>query len=112
MLKSTRPRKGDYLQSVVYITIYLVLIGGGAFLLLPQWWLWWGLLVVVGIVLLVGWHRAMTVYQCPNCEHVYEISFWTDLISPHGVDKKGGWLYLRCPDCRQRNKTRVLKRVD
>ena len=112
MLKSTKPERGDYLRSVLYLVIYLIVIGGGAFLLLPRWWYLWGLLVVAGIGLLVGWHRGQTIYQCPHCEHVYEISFWVDLISPHGIDRDGAWLYLRCPNCRQRHKTRVLKRAE
>ena len=112
MMKSTKPEREDYIRSGVYIGIYVVMVAGGAFLLLPRWWYLWGLLVMGGLVFLVSWHRRRTLYQCPNCGHVHEISFWTDLISPHGVDKEGGWLYLHCPNCKQRHKTRVLKRVE
>ena len=112
MMKATKPERGDYLRSIVYILIYVVLIGGGAFLLLPRYWVLWGIIVLGGLILLVSWHRGQTVYECPNCAHLYEISFWVDLVSPHGVDGEGGWLWLRCPSCKQRHKTRVLKRVD
>ena len=109
-MKALKPEKGDYFRSVVYILIYVVLIGGGAFLLLPDYWYLWAILVIGGMVLLVNWHRGETLYQCPNCNHTYEISFWVDLISPHGVDSDGAWLSLRCPNCNQRRKTQVLKR--
>lgn len=111
-MKFTKPEKSDYIRSIVYVLLYVVLIGGGAFFLLPDYWYLWVGLVVGGMVLLVSWHRGESVYQCPNCAHTYEISFWVDLISPHGVDKDGGWLSLRCPNCKQRCKTRVMKRVE
>jgi hypothetical protein len=109
-MKSTKPELRDYIRSIVYILLYVVLIGGGAVFLLLDYWYFWVIIVVGGLVLLVSWHRGETVYQCPNCSTTYEISFWDDLISPHGVDKEGGWLSLRCPSCKQRRKTRVLKR--
>lgn len=111
-MKYTEPERGDYARSALYIVVYLAVIGGGAFLLLPRWWYLWALMVLGGLVLLVGWHRGMTAYQCPNCGHVYEISFWKDLAAPHGVDTHGGWLLLRCPNCGERHKTHVLKRVE
>lgn len=110
-MKFTRPTWKDYARSMLYILVYLVVIGGGAFLLLPEYWIIWLVLVAGGLALLVSWHRRETLYQCPNCEHVYEISFWQDLIAPHGVDKDGAWLLLRCPNCRKRHKTRVLKKL-
>jgi uncharacterized C2H2 Zn-finger protein len=112
MTKFSEPDGGDYFRSVLYILLYVAVIGGGAFLLLPEWWLIWGLLVIVGVVLLISWHRGQTVYRCPNCGHVYELTFWRDLVSPHGVDKQGAWLLLRCPNCREIHKTRTLKRPE
>jgi uncharacterized C2H2 Zn-finger protein len=106
------PTRQDYIRSIVYIGIYVIIIGVGAWLLLPVYWYVWGALVLGGLVWLVNWHRSETVYRCPNCEQTYEISFFTDLLAPHGVDREGGWLLLRCPNCGQRQKTRVLKRAD
>jgi hypothetical protein len=108
----TKPTRSDYTRSIVYILIFIFVITGGAYLFLPKYWYFWVLLVVGGLVLLVYWHKEKTVYSCPNCEHVYEISFLTDLLAPHGIDRDGAWLLLRCPTCKERNKTRVLKRVD
>jgi uncharacterized C2H2 Zn-finger protein len=62
------------------------------------------------MALLVNWHDSKTVYSCPNCEQVFEISFLTDLSALHGLDRDGAWLLLRCPSCCQRIITRVLKR--
>jgi uncharacterized C2H2 Zn-finger protein len=105
------PKRGDYIRSAIYVFIYVAMIGVGAFLLLPRYWYLWAGLVVVGLVLLVNWHKEMTTYQCPNCGHLYEISFLTDLLAPHGLNRQGGWLLLRCPNCRQWRKTKVLKRA-
>jgi uncharacterized C2H2 Zn-finger protein len=111
-VKFSKPDQSDYARSAAYLLIYLLVIGGSAFRLLPDQWYLWGLLVLAGLALLVSWHRGQMVYQCPKCGHVYKLSFWVDLVAPHGVDKDGAWLLLRCPACRQRSKTRVLKRVE
>jgi hypothetical protein len=111
-MKFTKPTGRDYTQSIVYLLIFIFVITGGAYLFLPEYWYLWVLSVVVGLVLLVNWHKEKTVYSCPNCDHVYEISFLTDLLAPHGIDRDGAWLLLRCPNCRERKKTQALKRVD
>ena len=110
MAQFSDPERQDYIRSAVYLLIYVIVIGGGAFLLLPRFWYVWAVLVVAGLVLLVHWHKGQTIYQCPNCNHLYEISFLTDLLAPQGVHRNGGWLLLRCPNCKQRHKTRVLKK--
>lgn len=112
MKNYTEPTRKDYTRSIIYILIYLIAIFIGAFFLLPKFWYLWVLEVIVGLVILVIWHKEVTVYSCPNCGHVYEISFLTDLLAPHGVSRDGGWLLLRCPNCQERRKTKVLKRVD
>lgn len=112
MNQVTDPDRRDIIRSVVYISIYVIVIGVGAFLLLPKLWYIWLIVVVVGMVILVNWHKQKTAYRCPNCEHLYEISFLTDLFAPHGVNREGGWLLLRCPNCRQWRKTKVLKKVE
>lgn len=68
----------------------------------------WLVLVVGSLSLLVGWHARTFAYRCRNCGHEFEISPWTDLISPHGPSKEGGWKYLRCPKCRQRTRATVI----
>jgi DNA-directed RNA polymerase subunit RPC12/RpoP len=112
MKNYTEPTRKDYTQSIVYIILYIFAIFIGAYFLLPKYWYLWVLVVVVGLIILVFWHKEKTVYSCPNCGHVYEISFLTDLLAPHGIGREGAWLLLRCPHCHERHKTKVLKRVD
>jgi hypothetical protein len=112
MNQFTDPDRRDYLRSVFYISVYLLVISVSAFLLLPRFWYLWTLLVLVGMLLLVNWHKTATVYRCPNCSHIYTVSFLQDLAAPHGIGCQGAWLLLRCPKCKQKCKTKVLKRVD
>ena len=112
MKKYTDPTRKDTIQSIVYILLYILAISVGSYFLLLKYWYIWAVVVIVGLALLVNWHKAKTVYSCPNCGHVYEISFLTDLLAPHGIDRDGAWLFLRCPDCHERRKTKVLKRID
>jgi len=112
MTNFSKPTKRDYVRSIIYISIYLLVISASAFLFLPNLWYIWLLFVLAGVLLLVNWHKEQTVYQCPHCQHVFEVSFLTDLISPHGLDKNGAWLFLRCPSCKHRSKTKVMKKID
>jgi predicted RNA-binding Zn-ribbon protein involved in translation (DUF1610 family) len=112
MDKVTNPDRRDVIRSIVYLLTYIIVISVGAFLLLPDLWYLWLALVLAGMVILVNWHKQKTAYRCPNCEHIYEISFLTDLAAPHGFNSEGGWLLLRCPNCRKRSKTRTLKKVE
>lgn len=110
MPQISKPTRRDYLVSILYISLYVLVISAGAFLLLPTRWYLWLVLVILGLVLLVNWHKKSTAYRCPACGHEYTISFLADLAAPHGVDRQGGWLLLKCSKCGVRSKTRVLKR--
>jgi hypothetical protein len=112
MGQAADPEQRDVIRSVAFILVYVIVIGAGALLLLPKFWYIWIVLVILGMLILVNWHREQTAYCCPKCEHIYEISFLTDLTAPHGINRDGAWLLLRCPNCRQRRKTKVLKRVE
>jgi hypothetical protein len=107
----TRPDRRDIFRSVLYLAIYILVIGVSAFFLLVDYWYIWLLIVLAGLFNLVNWHRQKTAYLCPNCGHLYEISFLTDLLSPHGFNRQGAWLWLSCPDCHVRSKTPVIKKV-
>jgi energy-coupling factor transporter transmembrane protein EcfT len=60
----------------------------------------------VGLIALVIWHARTTVYNCPNCDHQFDISWLIDLISPHYPDKK----YPKCPSCHKRGWARALSK--
>jgi uncharacterized C2H2 Zn-finger protein len=109
---SSEITRQDYIKSIIFISVYLIGIGGGAFFLLPRYWYLWCFFLITGLVLLVNWHKKETIYRCPACEYLFEISFWVDLTAPHGIDKDGPWLLLRCPNCFKRTKTGVLKKMD
>lgn len=68
----------------------------------------YGLVVLGSLFLLVSWQARVFAYRCVDCGFEFEISIWRDLISAHGVDTKGGWKYLRCPECGHWMKVRLL----
>jgi predicted RNA-binding Zn-ribbon protein involved in translation (DUF1610 family) len=49
---------------------------------------------VIGIYLL---HRRTSHYVCPNCDHVFVIGLYNDLVSRTTGDKK----LLKCPKCKK-----------
>jgi len=112
MQQVTNPDRRDVIRSIVYLLIYVIVISVTAIFLLVDYWYIWLAIVLAGMLILVNWHKQKTAYRCPKCDHIYEISFLTDLLAPHGFTREGGWLLLRCPGCRVRSRTTTLKKVE
>ena len=102
------PRRKDWLKTFLLIAVYLTVLGFTGIYLLLSYWYVWITLAMCGLVILVAWHAKATVYHCPKCDYEFEISLLTDFLSPHGVDKKGSWKYLKCPICSKRLKMEIL----
>jgi DNA-directed RNA polymerase subunit RPC12/RpoP len=111
MTQTRKTTKGDWGRTALYVGLFVALLIVGAALLLRAYAYLWLLLVVGGLVLLVRWHARRFAYRCPACGHEFEISPWTDLISPHGVSRRGGWKLLKCPHCGKRARAVVLGKV-
>lgn len=75
----------------------------------PTGFVVWVFIVSVGLYLMVRWHARSTGYRCRNCGNEFEISTFTDLVSPHGTGD-GGWTYLKCPRCEKRTRAKVLRK--
>jgi hypothetical protein len=105
------PTWKDWVLGIGYIVLFLVVIGVGAVLLVPDHFLWWLFLVLGGTLLLAYNHNRNYACRCRSCGHEFEIGFLTNLISPHGIDKEGSWLWVRCPDCQVKGKVTVIRLV-
>lgn len=103
------PEKSDWIKGIVSITVYLAVISVTAFLLLVEYWYLWLIIIFGGLTLLINWHTHSYAYRCRNCGSEFEIPFLANLIAPHGLDKEGAWSWLKCPKCRSRHKTTVIK---
>ena len=89
-----------------------VAIATGVWLLPRHGDLWLLLWTVTGLAIpvyfLVQWHARVTAYRCPSCGHEFEISAWTDFITPHVPGKK----YIGCPSCGKKGWAKVLMRTE
>jgi len=102
-----KSRRKDWLKSLIYIAIYLTVLGvTGIYLLLSYWYIWIAL-AAGGLIILVSWHAKATTYLCPICGYEFEISVLTDFLSPHEVDRNGAWKYLKCPNCSNRSRMEI-----
>jgi len=100
--------KKDWLKTLIYIALYLTVLGfTGIYLLLSYWYVWIAL-AASGLMILISWHAKATAYHCPRCGYEFEISILTDFFSPHGVNRKGGWKHLKCPNCSNRSRMEIL----
>lgn len=93
---------------IIVIVSFVVLL-----LIFPDFWLVW-LVILIAVVLfttllLVNWHTQNFAYKCEICGHEFRISFLLDLLSPHGLNSRGGWKYLKCPKCYKRSKATVIR---
>ncbi len=93
---------------IIVILFFVVLL-----LIFPDFWLVWFMILIVvvlfTIILLVNWHKQNFAYKCEICGHEFRISFLSDLLSPHGLNLRGGWKYLKCPKCYKRSKAIVIR---
>jgi uncharacterized C2H2 Zn-finger protein len=101
---------GTALTAFVATTILTALI------LAPRHWplgfALWIIIVAVSLVALVRWHAGNTVYLCPECGKIFSIGTVTDLVSPHGLGRGGGWTLLTCPKCGSHVRARVYMKDD
>ena len=59
----------------------------------------WVVIAAASLLLVVRWHAENTVYRCPECGQLFSVGALTDLVSPHGLGRGGGWKLLTCPRC-------------
>ncbi len=105
-MRYREPNKRDWAKSIIYLVLYVAAISIG-FVLLALGVigaLFLAIIVLGGLFLLVWQHSRTVGFRCANCSHEFEVSFLTDLVSPHGMD----WHYLKCPDCGRWTRARVL----
>lgn len=109
--KYADPTRRDWVIGIGLILLYLILIGVSAYLLIPAGWLWWLLLVLGGMLLLVLNQTRNYACRCRSCGNEFEIGFFSNLIAPHGIDKLGSWLWVKCPSCERKGKVSVIRIV-
>ncbi|GAB6056476.1 hypothetical protein JCM15415_17920 [Methanobacterium movens] len=104
----------DWKKTIIYLIVYLSSIVIAAILLLPLYWYIWVIIIVSGMIILAFSHSQKALYHCTNCGNEFQISIFTDLISPQGLgrDDSGktyGWKYVKCPSCGTRMKAPIIQ---
>lgn len=110
-MKYQDPNRRDWVTGIASLVIFLVVITLGALLLFTDYWYIWPVLVIGGTVILVLRQTKHYACRCRECGHEFEISFLTNLLAPHGVDRAGSWQWLKCPDCQKRTKVAVIRKI-
>jgi len=105
------PTRKDWISGITSLAVFVLVITFGALFLFTDYWYLWLVLVVAGVIILVWWQTKCYACRCRVCGHEFEISFITNLLAPHGVDKTGAWQWLMCPICQKRTKVSVIKKV-
>jgi len=107
------PTRQDRVKGLWYLAAYLAMVVGTAVLLIDVDWpvgfVVWLVLDFAAVALLVRSNARHSGYRCPLCGHEFEVSAFTELVSPHGTGG-GGWTYLRCPRCDRKSRAKVLVR--
>jgi DNA-directed RNA polymerase subunit RPC12/RpoP len=107
----------DWLKTIVYLALFIAILAIGAIFLLSAYLYVWltilaaSLILAISLFLLVQWHARNFAYRCLKCGHEFEVSAFTDFISPHGLSRSGGWKYLKCPKCHRRSRVTLIKKV-
>ena len=103
------PTRKDWILGIAFLVIYVVIITLGAIFLLPEYWYVWLILVIGGMILSVLNQKLNYACRCRECKHEFEISFMTNLLAFHGVDKEGSWQWVKCPGCGKRARATVVR---
>jgi hypothetical protein len=103
------PSRKDWILGIAWLLGYLLVSGFGALFLVPENWIWWLLLFIASTVVLVFRQNRNYACRCRACGHEFEVSFLVNLLSPHGIDKEGSWMWVKCPQCKTRAKVSVIK---
>jgi len=105
------PTWRDWVIGIGLIVLFLIMIAVGAFLLIPDHWGWWLFLVFVGTLFLVFNQNRNYACRCRECGYEFKISFLANLTAPHGIDKQGSWLWVKCLNCERKGKVSVIRVV-
>ena len=109
--KYQNPTRKDWIAGIALITSYVSIIGVSAIYLIPEYWGWWFLVFIFSTVFIVIKQNSNYACRCRECGHEFEVSFFVNFISPHGIDKEGSWQWVKCPNCNQRARATVIKVV-
>ena len=103
------PTPKDWIAGIALLFLYLIVILLGFLILVPDHWHWWLVLFIVSTIFLVIRQNRHYACRCRGCGHEFEVSFLVNLTSPHGIDKEGSWMWVKCPHCQKRSKASVIK---
>jgi DNA-directed RNA polymerase subunit RPC12/RpoP len=101
----------DWIQTIIYILLMIGVIIWGAFLMLPSYLSLWLMVTAVLIYSLTVWHTRHFDYRCNKCGNEFGINVIKNIISPQGLDRQGGWKYLKCPKCGEKSRAKVIKKI-
>jgi len=105
-------------SATVRLAIFLSITIIGAIVLIPLVRpigpLIWVTLVISGLMYLVHWHTESFDYRCTNadCQRIFQIPWWLNLISPQGINRRGGQKFLHCPHCHRFGWAEVVAHID
>ncbi|HTY07857.1 MAG TPA: hypothetical protein VMF29_01705 [Candidatus Edwardsbacteria bacterium] len=91
----------DSERSILVLAVFIGLLAAllVATILFTLWPGYALLFCAAGVLALTLWNVAAYGYQCPSCQHQFQIGLFTAIGTPHVWNKK----LLRCPACGKRD---------
>ena len=106
-MRYREPNSGDWSARVLMVLLYIGVAAISAFFIFPQGTtgkILFAVIVTAGLLLLLWWHLRSIAFRCESCGHEFELSWMSKITSPHAIV----WYEIRCPECRQRIRAKVL----
>jgi amino acid permease len=101
----------DWYITTTHLVIFILLLTVSLPFLLADFAVLIRLVGAVSLLALVFWHVRAFAYRCSSCQHKFKISLLRNITALHGIDGKGEWKYLECPQCGDWNRERVRVEV-
>ena len=75
------------------------------------------IVVLLAVWTLVGWHSRGFAYRCANCRRVFRVPTFVNFLTFQGMSRRPdgtyrSWKLLTCPNCHQRTKATVVRKVE
>jgi hypothetical protein len=103
------PTRKDWILGTALLLVYVIVIGVGAIYLIPEYWYVRLLLFLFSTVYVNIKQNRNYACRCRECGHGFDVSFFVNLISLHGIDREGSWQMVKCLNCNKRAKAAVIK---
>jgi uncharacterized C2H2 Zn-finger protein len=95
----------EWFNKTFLVIVFITTLNIFSIFLFSKYWYILILIILVELVLIIIWQAKNSIYCCPRCGRIFEISALEYFLCPSGINAK----YLKCPECGKTAWTEILR---